>query len=157
LDTDSNTKNVELEQLRVAIRATLPGALAVFQATPLRLRDQFAAARATLLEAISDAREAFRFASAAERKKRVAAVKTELENQHKPAASRTEELAFRRSLKTSALAAAPVVALDEACQLDRKSGVIAWGCKLGPTSSNQRFVMAVDEVEARFVALEQCP
>jgi hypothetical protein len=87
-------------------------------------------ARRALWEAIEAAREAFRFAFVAERKKLTRG------NQ-------------------AALQSEAVVTLDQACGLNRQTNSLEWNQRLGPSPVYQQFRLAADEIEERFAVLER--
>jgi hypothetical protein len=128
-DADQQKALRETLLKRKYARETLHAALAEFRDT--RSGPQIAIKRRALLDAIESAREAFRFAFAAERKK------------------------LTRGNRPAALATEPVISLDKAAGLDRRTNAIQWHCQLAtPWPSFHQLKMAVEEIEARYAQLQ---
>jgi len=123
-DANRQRAFAEKEERLSHARETLRGVLRTYKGTR-----QIIIARRVLWEAVQVAREAFRYAFAAERKN------------------------LTRNLGPAALDSEPVKSLDQACGLDRKTGTIVW-LSLGPSPSYDQFRLAAEEIEQRYAALQ---
>jgi len=126
-DADQQKAFTERKEQLAHAREMLRGVLRTYKGVR-----QAVVARRALWDAVQVAREAFRFAFAAERKKLIRSLGENL---------------------PTALAAEAVISLDQACGLDRKTGTIIW-LSLGPSPSYDQFRLAAQEIEGRYEKLE---